>query len=156
MLCKKCKREIPDDAAICPYCATRVGENVPEPENEAEIQKKRDRSLVACVLSVAAGFVMPASLFSAVEVAEVLPFQSSLLMDYLTMILTDLALPLYVVGIVLMIYARVRDKNSVFAKVLQWVYIVSTIITVIVALIAAIVVVYAFVSCCTSFQSCPG
>ncbi|MCQ2516492.1 MAG: hypothetical protein MJ094_06475 [Saccharofermentans sp.] len=59
-------------------------------------------------------------------------------------------------AIILMIVARVKFPQSVFAKVLMWVYIALVVLAIIFTILAAILLIVACSACSETLSGCPG
>lgn len=151
MYCKNCGKKIEDGKLECANCGTKVedkekineGEivnNVSPSVNDNSIKSVEDEknANLLCVISLIlyfgssalTGLLYYVSAFSGMSVASI----------------TSIC-PL--AGIVLMIIARVKYPKNKFAKILMWIYIILTILTIVSVVILFAACIYA----CSNFDT---
>lgn len=164
MICRHCGKEHGGEGEFCPFCGLRndageaallSSENAePVPVSGTDHVDKPQTKLL-CILSLIFGFGAPAVVYAGNELLDIL-FRDVSFMQKMTDLTNEIAFLFPVAGLVLMIIARVKDPKSRFGKIVMWIYIAATILTVILAIILIFAFVYAMVSCCESFKNCPG
>ena len=117
--CANCGKEVSVENRYCPHCGGDLSiTNTPVIETEAD--KKKGNML--CIGSLIC-LLFPVTIAIIGVIISSLTNQSTDLLIILNA-LYIISFPLFVVGLILMIVAKVKYPKSKFAKVLMWFYII--------------------------------
>ncbi|MBQ6474833.1 MAG: zinc ribbon domain-containing protein [Clostridia bacterium] len=136
MYCKQCGALIPDGTKVCPACGAA--------QNTVS-EKRKKTSRILCMLSLIIGIAIPAML-GLISLLLVYVFRFSGNQFWISEIAYFLPQP----GLAMMIAARILDRESRFAKVLMWLYIVLLGLIGLILLAAVILGIALFASCAGS------
>lgn len=146
MICKKCGKEISDESIVCNYCANPVEKEVEKAEEVVATAEPVAEEVNPIVENVNVNQTVNANKDEANNKAAtklatwslILLFGVPFILAIIAVFFKDIAeiiamvgMPTYLISIVLMVIARVKSPKNVLAKIVMWIYIILTIISMI-------------------------
>ena len=121
MYCTNCGNELKNDRNFCSNCGSKIENNNVNNQNNVTIKNEKSEDdkyanilcIISIILTFGASFVLGILSYNARNLESAFDYIGGLC-------------PL--IGLVLMIVARVKYPNNKFAKILMWIYIVLIIL----------------------------
>lgn len=124
MNCKKCGKEIDENSKFCKNCGTSV---ISETNYKTENIENDSNANILCIFSLVLNYGIGLIL-------EIITYK----IGYRSNLIESLTGICYIMGLALLIIARVKYPKNKFAKIVMWLYIIMFIIGIIISIIIAI------------------